>query len=76
MHTVTIGNLFEGEVPCKAVRAPIKKREKQNSRETSGFYRLLRVCRASGARFAGETIPDTRSDEKRRIGDYEQIGRV
>ena len=73
---MTIGNLFEGEGAYKAVRAPMKKREKQNSCVTSHFCRLLRVRRATGARFAGETIPDTRAGEKRRIGNYEQIGRV
>ena len=76
MRTVTVRNLFNEEGPCKAVRAPMKKRENQKSRETSGFYRLLRVWMASGARFADETIPDTQADKKLRIGDYEQIGRV
>ena len=73
---MTLRNLLSGEGSSKAVRAPMKKRENQNSRETSHFYRLPRVRRASGARFAGETIPDTLAVEKRRIGNYEQNGRV
>ena len=76
MRTVTIGNLFDGEGCCKAVRAPMKIRGIQNSRVISGFCPFLSVRRGTGARFAGETIPDTQADKKRRIGDYEQSGRI